>query len=175
MKFIKKCKECNIEFNSNHHSICFCQESCKKINNIRSGKLWRSNNKISLVKNKKKWHEDFKEQHGISLSTFKRNNDINERIKHNIRVRINKAIKNINKSGSAVNELGCSLEDFRNYTSSLFKPGMSWGNYGEWHIDHIKPLDSFDLSNLDEFKKACNYKNLQPLWAKDNLKKSNKF
>jgi len=52
---------------------------------------------------------------------------------------------------------------------------MSWNNHGEWHIDHIKPCTSFDLSKLSEQKKCFHYKNLQPLWAKDNLSKGAKI
>jgi len=51
---------------------------------------------------------------------------------------------------------------------------MSWGNYGEWHIDHIKPISSFDLTNEYELKKAFHYSNTQPLLAKENLSKGNK-
>jgi hypothetical protein len=54
---------------------------------------------------------------------------------------------------------------------------MTWDNYGiyGWHIDHIRPLSSFDLSQEEEIKLAFNFLNTQPLWAKDNLKKSNKW
>ena len=54
---------------------------------------------------------------------------------------------------------------------------MSWSNHGVWgwHIDHIIPLSSFNLRKKEEQKKAFNYKNLQPLWAEDNLSKGNKI
>ncbi len=54
---------------------------------------------------------------------------------------------------------------------------MMWSNWNHtgWHIDHIKPLSSFDLTNHNEFLTANHYTNLQPLWAKDNLQKGNKF
>jgi hypothetical protein len=50
---------------------------------------------------------------------------------------------------------------------------MSWNNYGKWHIDHVMPLSAFNLNNIEDVKKACHYTNLQPLWAIDNIKKSN--
>ena len=56
-----------------------------------------------------------------------------------------------------------------------FKPGMTLDNYGEWHIDHIKPITKFDLKNENELRKCFHYKNLQPLWAIENIKKGDKY
>lgn len=69
--------------------------------------------------------------------------------------------------------LGCDIKRFRSHMESLFQPEMHWGNWGEWHIDHIKPLSSFSLGFRPELIVACNYRNLQPLWAYENLSKSN--
>jgi len=100
-----------------------------------------------------------------------------KRLANTLRSRLSKAIKFKNKSSSAVKDLGCSIEELKKYLESKFQPGMTWENYGVygWHIDHIIPLASFNLSIPDEFKKACHYTNLQPLWAKDNLKKGAKI
>lgn len=91
-----------------------------------------------------------------------------------LRSRLALAIKNEYKGGKAIEELGCSIVDLRIYLESKFQEGMSWENYGikGWHIDHIKPLSSFDLTNNEELKKACHYTNLQPLWWQDNLRKA---
>lgn len=66
-------------------------------------------------------------------------------------------------------------DELRAHLEAQFQAGMSWDNYGEWHIDHIKPLASFDLEDTDQLKLACHYTNLQPLWAKDNLSKGAKM
>jgi hypothetical protein len=61
------------------------------------------------------------------------------------------------------------------HIQSLFKDGMSWDNYGDWQVDHIIPCAAFDLSNIDNQLICFNYKNLQPLWAIDNLIKKDKI
>jgi len=103
-------------------------------------------------------------------------NDLCFKLRRDLRCRLNKAIRNNQKTGSAVRDLGCSIEEFKTYMESKFQPGMSWNNHGNigWHIDHVVPMSKFDLPNPEELKKACHYTNLQPLWAKDNLAKSNK-
>lgn len=101
--------------------------------------------------------------------------DINFKIKRRLRHRIYCALRFNTKVGSAVKDLGCSIEEFKQYLESKFVESMTWENYGKWHIDHVVPLDSFNLSNREELLLACHYTNLQPLWAKDNLVKSNKI
>jgi hypothetical protein len=71
--------------------------------------------------------------------------------------------------------LGISIEDYKVYLEDLFVDGMNWDNYGEWHIDHRRPIASFDLSKDEEMLECFNYKNTQPLWADDNLKKGSKW
>ena len=72
---------------------------------------------------------------------------------------------------------GYSVDDLKKHLESKFQDNMSWGNIGEWHIDHIYPESKFNYSSLndEEFKKCWSLDNLQPLWAKDNLRKSNKL
>lgn len=93
-----------------------------------------------------------------------------------LRIRLNTAIKRNYKSGSAVKDLGCTIEQLKFHLQSQFKNGMTWDNWTKdgWHIDHIKPLSKFDLTNREELLKACHYTNLQPLWSADNIQKSNK-
>ncbi len=95
------------------------------------------------------------------------------RICKNLRSRVGDAIRNGQKAGSAVRDLGCTVEELKKHLESRFRPGMTWENWSPtgWHIDHIKPLASFDLTDRAQFLQACCYTNLQPLWAEDNLKK----
>ena len=78
----------------------------------------------------------------------------------------------IRKKDSCSKMLGCTYCEFKAYIEAQFSEGMSWENYGEWHLDHIRPLASFDLTAKAEQAKACHHTNLQPLWAVDNMKKS---
>jgi len=101
--------------------------------------------------------------------------DIHYKLCKYLRTRISNALTLNWKQGSAVKDLGCSIIELKTHLESKFQEGMSWDNYGEWHIDHIKPLSKFQLKNKDEFLLAVHYTNLQPLWAEDNLKKGNKM
>lgn len=92
-----------------------------------------------------------------------------------IRKRTHNFMRQKRAQGSVTKALGCSWQELCQYIESKFQPGMTWSNRKEWHIDHIKPLSSFDLTNQDEFNKAVHYTNLQPLWAVDNLRKSNRL
>jgi hypothetical protein len=65
--------------------------------------------------------------------------------------------------------LGTTLENARKHLEDQFKPGMSWENYGEWHVDHVIPLAS--AKDIDEIVALCHFTNLQPLWQKENLSK----
>lgn len=91
------------------------------------------------------------------------------RLRVTLRRRLNHALKG--SSVSAVRDLGCSLPDLRSHIESLFKPGMTWNNYGEWEIDHIRPLAGFDLSDPTQALREVHFSNLQPLWKSENRRK----
>lgn len=95
-----------------------------------------------------------------------------------LRGRLTRAIRGGYKSGSAVRDLGCTISELEAHLERQFQPGMTWGNWGRaqrekrtWHIDHIKPLSSFDLADAEQVRVACHYENLRPLWADENLRK----
>lgn len=104
--------------------------------------------------------------------------NVNARIARTLRGRFRHAIKEkgfYSKDSHALDFIGTSIPELQQYLSKQFQPGMTWDNHGQWHVDHIKPLASFDLSKIEEQKKAFHYTNLQPLWATDNLIKATKI
>lgn len=127
----------------------------------------------------KKWKQENSDQHYLYQKEYKAKrykSDLNFKIKVILRSRVRKFLKNNWKSGSSVDMLGCSVEDFKLHIESKWQEGMSWDNWSKlgWHLDHILPLDSFDLSKPEDMAKACHFTNLQPLWALENCIKSNK-
>lgn len=107
-------------------------------------------------------------------SKLRRKIDLHFKIKCLLRVRLNTALGRRQKNGSAASDLGCSIEFFKDYIALKFTDGMTWENHGLWHLDHIRPLSKFDLTNRTEFLTAAHYTNYQPLWAVNNILKSNK-
>jgi hypothetical protein len=83
-------------------------------------------------------------------------------------LRLNQVIK----AQNTITLLGGSIADLKSHIEWLFKPGMSWENQGEWHLDHIQPLASFDLSCPVQQRQAFHWTNMQPLWAHENLSKN---
>jgi hypothetical protein len=104
-------------------------------------------------------------------------NDVSYKISTRLRSRLRDAIKrSYGKKAHKTKELiGCEIVHVINHLESQFTEGMSWDNYGEWHIDHIIPCAFFDLTKPSHQKVCFNYQNLQPLWASDNCAKGDKI
>ena len=105
----------------------------------------------------------------------RRKHDPEYKLKYVLNRRLYKILKNknIKRDKRSMELLGCTSEELKNHLESQFKKGMSWRNYGKfgWHIDHIIPCASFDLSDSEQQKICFHYTNLQPLWAIENIKK----
>ena len=109
------------------------------------------------------------------------NSDIQFKLIKNLRCRLYKSLKKNYKSGSAVKDLGCSIEELKIYLEKQFQKGMNWNNWGrietgkKWNIDHKIPISFYNLTDRKQLLKAVHYTNLQPLWANENNKKSDKI
>lgn len=102
----------------------------------------------------------------------KKKNDPIWRAARNLRKRLKKQLDKGFRNGPTISMLGCTIIEFRDYIAKQFDQGMTWDNYGEWHLDHIKPVCSFDLTDTEQVALINHYSNLRPLWAKDNIAKS---
>lgn len=154
----------------------------------RRKKYWEKN-KEKIVKQRKEFRErlgikekikEYQQQPEIKARTntrqrTRRKTNINFRIKCNLGTRIWWSLKNNSKSKSTMKLLGCTIEQLKQHLEEQFTEGMSWDNYGKWHVDHIKPCILFNLSEPEEQSKCFHWSNLQPLWAVDNLEKSDKY
>ena len=139
---------------------------------------WYSNNRDKKIATNNKWKSENKEHNKEYYRLYKSKREKEDpmfRVINKLRTRIWYAIKRNNKSKTTLDLLGCAPDQLKVHLESKFTEDMNWDNYGKWHIDHIVPLSSFDLSDEKELSKSCHYSNLQPLWAKDNLSKGNKI
>ena len=134
--------------------------------------LWCETNKKSHAFHMRRYM-DIK---GNDRYRFRYQNDIQFRLRCLLRSRCGKVISKNWKTGSAVDDLGCSVSEFKIYLERQFRDGMNWENQGAyWHIDHIKPLAAFDLSIREQFLEAAHYSNLQPLLVLENLSKGDNW
>jgi hypothetical protein len=167
------CKKCSYK---EHSKIMknrkFSKEHRKNMSLAQKGRIITDEHKqkISLAKGGtgkiyKNRNDYFKNRRKI---------DINFKIKQYLRTRIWEALRKNYKPIRTLILLDCSLEQLREHLQKRFTKGMTWKNYGKWHIDHIIPCARFDLRKVSEQKKCFHYTNLQPLWAIDNLRKGSK-
>lgn len=142
---------------------------------LLKGREWRLNNIERARENKKRWNKNNPEKYKIMRR--KELNNVSSKIASYMRTRMRLAILSQQtwEKGKTLELLGCSISELKGHLQKQFTDDMSWDNYGRWHIDHIKPYSSFDLSNPEEQKKCFHYTNLQPLWAIDNLEKGRKY
>ncbi|MFA5154729.1 MAG: hypothetical protein WC554_19445 [Clostridia bacterium] len=135
-------------------------------------KMYYKNNKCKININRNKYF------------IKRKKSDINFKILCNLRTRMCEVLKGNVKLSTTMNLVGCSVDFLKQYLEKQFKKGMTWNNHGtgwngkgmkEWHIDHIIPCASFDLSKPSEQRKCFHYTNLQPLWARENFKKGKSY
>ena len=118
----------------------------------------------------RKWHREY-----LRI----RRKDPLFRLKAALRTRLIDALRGGTKSARTLTLLGCSIEELRAHLEKQFLPGMNWENWGrgngKWQVDHIRPCDSFDLSDPEQQQQCFNFRNLQPLWFLDNVRKGAKY
>jgi hypothetical protein len=162
-----RCKECVKKYQQENtdkirgYDKKYYQENANRIKERR--KQYRQENADKVRETKKQYQNE------------RRNSDPLYKMIHNLRRRVYsycRAIK-VNKSTRTKQMIGVDLTIFKSYMESKFQEGMTWENYGQWHIDHIKPLSL--ATTEQEVVELNHYTNLQPLWAVDNIKKSNKY
>lgn len=147
---------------------------CGKVFKPKTSRAKYCSKECSLVVERKKKNESQKKYN------FEKRKDVVYIFKKRLRRWIERCISG-KKAKASREYVNYSPQEFKKHIERLFKEGMSWDNYGEWHVDHIRPLSSFDFLDkngkilIDEVKKANSLSNLQPLWAKENLSKNDKW
>jgi hypothetical protein len=149
------------------------QQDKKEIYKERS-KLWASKNTNKINDAKVRFKTKNPNYHTNYISNRKKNDPL-FKLTVNLRRRVILFLneKNIHKNNKTFEIVGCTPMELKEYLENKFIDGMTWSNQGEWHVDHIIPLSSAK-THEDAFR-LCHFTNLQPLWAKDNLKKGSKI
>ncbi len=183
---LKKCSQCQVEkvwseFSPQKggkdglHSHC---KECRRLAVRAHRKKYPLSSKEAILKFKAKDITGFK-KYFSDYNKERQKRDPQFKLAGLLRIRLNKVLKGVDKKGSAVADIGCSMEFFREYFENLFESWMNWANHGnklgQWSIDHIQPLSSFDLSDRTQFLAACHYTNLRPLCAIANARKGAKI
>ncbi len=196
--FSKVCKKCQgskdiCEFGKNSRIIGGISHACKDCVNAKnrehiaanpekykaSKDAWAAANKEKVLEIKYNWIKRNPEKRRQIMRTNKKrryHTELKYKLVQNIRNRMGGLFKKT-PSTNTLKLLGCSVEEYKAYLESKFLSGMNWQNHKHngWHIDHIVPIDSFDLTKEEEIKKAFHFSNTQPLWSTDNFKKKDKL
>lgn len=161
-----------------------------KANNIelirKKGRAWRRKNRDIACERTRKWQKENPEKvKKWAKENPEKYKSIQIKYKKSVKGKLNRSISvgvwrslNGQKNGRGwENLVGYTLDDFKKDIGLKFTEGMSWGNYGQWHIDHIIPISAFNFEKPEDidFKRCWSLENLRPLWAIDNLKKHSKI
>ena len=158
-----KTKKCGI------HSYC---RPCDNQNPARKSTAYMEMKRAGV--------RDYHHRHRKRLTARRRQRrqtDLQFRLCGNLRSRLYAALRRGRgvKSEGTLKLIGCSVCELRKHIESQFDPEMSWSNYGDWEIDHIRPCVSFDLTDPVQQRECFNWRNLQPLWKEDNRSKGAKW
>lgn len=160
-----KCKKYSQEhYQKNHEKI----KEQRKEYNQKNKEYRKEQRKEYLQKNKNRIN---KQQNQYQKT--RRSNDPLYKLTRDMRSLIAISIKNngYTKQSKTYEILGCTYEEFKAHIEQQFTEGMNWDNHGKWHYDHIKPISHGKTEK--EILALNHYLNFQPLWARDNLSKSN--
>lgn len=138
-------------------------------------KRWYHNNREEILeKNKIKRQSESYKKRVREYQKKRKLRDPLYRLRHLICSSISSGIRSrgFRKKSKTTQILCCSFEELRVHLESQFQPGMSWENQGKWHIDHIMPVSM--ANTYDEVVRLNHYKNLRPMWAHENIRKSDK-
>ena len=159
----------------------------KKYRDKNKEKL-RNKHKKWYSENKEKWNEyikEYREKNVDKIREIKRNyertrkaNDPLYKLISNFRTAIYQVLKenNVEKNGHYFDILKYTPEELISHLEKQFTDGMTWDNYGEWHVDHKKAISLHNIKEIgdEEFMKCWSLNNLQPMWGEENIRKSNK-
>jgi hypothetical protein len=152
---------------------------CKACKNTRDLNKRNSDRDAYNKKQREDWAKNNEKRNAARRKNLQRRRDEDSqyRMKMALHVRLYDAVKRNKgvKSAKTLELLGCTVEQLQTFLEAEFTDGMTWENYGEWHIDHIRPCASFNLADPEEQKKCFHWTNLQPLWALDNIRKGDKW
>jgi hypothetical protein len=170
----KKCSKCDIvksitDFNKQKIGKYGVRSYCRECQKIMRKEYSNHNKELEYLYQLK--YRENNPNYNKDWQKNKREYDVLFRLRGNLRARLCNIIKN--KTTKTLDSVGLDINEFKKFIENKFKDGMCWENYGEWHIDHIQPLSSGN--SVEEILQLNHYTNLQPLWAEDNLKKSNKI
>jgi hypothetical protein len=171
---MKKCYKCGIEKNETE----FRKDSSKKSGLQSKCKVCDNQRTKENYKRKRRENIEFKKRVNRNAELGKKRREAIDpqfKLKRKLRRTLRDSFrrKGYGKNTKSQVILGIGYEELVKHFETLFQEGMTWENMGLWHIDHIIPLSS--AKNEQEIIKLCHYKNLQPLWAKDNIEKSDRI
>lgn len=159
------------------HKKKLCDRTEEQIERVRQkGREYMRQKRAAMSEQEHRELTASRNDYILSYINSRRQSDPGFRLRMNLRHRVWTALRGGRKAGGTAELVGCTLEDLRCYLERQFLPGMTWDNYGKhgWHVDHIRPCASFDLTDPEQQRQCFHHTNLQPLWATDNIKKGAK-